>query len=262
VHTVRFTHDFWMDTTEVPQKTYNRIMDSVYADYIPVVWDPWFGYGDDYPVYIVYWGNAVLYCNARSKLEGLDTVYSYDSANAPTGELLELFGAKSDLSKNGYRLPTEAEWEYACKGGAATDFYWGKNYGPYPATAADSAEVGEYAVWRKNSFDFGDGNPGSGNHLVGSTKPNPYGLYDMAGNVTEHVHDFWNDDTLNLFLYSSGGTLVDPTGPATGKWGHVLRGGNWGSDGWNLRSCYRNPEFNQPNYSIWFVGFRTVRPIP
>jgi formylglycine-generating enzyme required for sulfatase activity len=258
VHTVQFTHDFWMDTTEVTQKMFDSIMGSVYTDYVAITWDPWFGVGDNYPVYIVYWGNAVLYCNARSKIEGLDTVYTYSEKNAPSGELVELFDAESDLSKNGYRLPTEAQWEYACKGGTATDFYWGKNYGPYPSTAADSAELGEYTVWRKNSFDFGDGQPGSGMHLVGSTKPNAYGLYDMAGNATEHIHDFWTDD----FYHDGYGTVVDPAGPATGQWGHVLRGGNWGSDGWNLRSSYRNPNFNQPNYAIWFVGFRVVLPIP
>lgn len=257
--TVQFTYDYWMDTTEVTQKMFDSAMARIYADYIPQPRDAWFGLGDRFPVYQVYWGNAALYCNALSKLEGLDTVYIYDSLNAPSGELLEMFGEKSDVTKNGYRLPTDAEWEYACRGGTATDYYWGKNYGQYPATAADTAEVNQYAVWWGNSFRLGDGNPGSGNHTVGSTTPNKYGLYEMAGNVTELCHDYWTDDFRTLGAY---GTVTDPTGPATGTWrGHIYRGANWGSNARSLRSSYRNPYFDQPDYTIWFVGFRVVRPI-
>lgn len=260
VSTVQFTYDYWIDTTEVTQKVYDSIMKRVYADYFsPGNWDPWFGLGDSFPVYDVYWGNAALFCNARSKLEGLDTVYIYDSLNAPPGDLVELFGEKSDVSKNGYRLPTEAEWEYAYRGGSTADFFWGKNYGPYPATEADSAELAGYSVWWGNSFKFGDGNPGSGNHTAGSTKPNAYGVYEMAGNVTEFCQDFWTDD---FRRGNDWGIIVDPTGPATGSWrGHVFRGANWGSNARSLRTVYRRPGFDQPNYTIFFVGFRVARPI-
>jgi formylglycine-generating enzyme required for sulfatase activity len=252
VHTVSFTTDFWMDTTEVTQQEYNATMKSGYADYTTSMnWDVLYGKGERYPAYYLYWGNAVLYCNARSKNEKLDTVYRYSGINAPTGELCELFDVSADLSKNGYRLPTEAEWEYACRGGAATDFYWGKNYGPYPATAADTAEILSYAIWRLNSWDFGEGTAGFGAHQVATTKPNAYGLYDMPGNVSEHIHDFESRE------YSYG-AAVDPAGPATGEI-HLLRGGNWGNDAVNLRSASRNMSF--ANYPFFFVGFRTVRPV-
>lgn len=260
VNTVQFTYDFWMDTTEVTQGIFDSIMTHAYPDYAsPPNWDPWFGLGDRYPVYDIYWGNAALFCNARSKLEGLDTVYSYDSLNAPPGELLELFGEKTDLTKNGYRMATDAEWEYAYKAGTATDFFWGKNYGPYPATVQDSAEVHEYAVWWGNSFRFGDGNPGSGNHLAGSTKPNAYGIHEMAGNVTEFCNDHWSE---NFDRGGTWGMVTDPTGPAEGSWrGHVFRGANWGSNARSLRATYRTPGFDQPDYTIFFVGFRTVKPV-
>jgi formylglycine-generating enzyme required for sulfatase activity len=255
VHTVEFTYDFWMDTTEVTQHQYDTVMKSGYTDYVTLLsWDDRWGVGDRYPAYYLYWGNAVLYCNARSKLEGLDTVYSYSDPSAPSGELVEFSTVSSDLSKNGYRLPTEAEWEYACRAGTATDYYWGKNYGPYPATPADTAEVKEYAVWQANSWDLGEGTAGYGNHQVAVTKPNAYGLFDMAGNTTEHCHDYWSDN------YGFG-TVIDPSGPATSDFGHILRGGNWGLGADALRATNRNGNFNPPNYPFFHVGFRTVKPV-
>jgi formylglycine-generating enzyme required for sulfatase activity len=255
VHTVRFTYDFWMDTTEVTQKQFDTVMQQVYDDYsTPLDWDARYGLGDRFPAYYLYWGNAVLYCNACSKIEGLDTIYSYSGKSAPSGEVCELFDLEFDLSKNGYRLPTEAEWEYACKAGTSTNFYWGKNYNPYPANAADSAEITEKLVWYVNAEAMGEDNPGYGNHEVASKTPNAYGLYDMAGNATEFCHDYWVDS----YEY---GTAVDPSGPETGDLGHCLRGGNWGFGVEQLRSANRYPLFEPPNYPFFYVGFRIVKPI-
>lgn len=255
VHTVQFTYDFWIDTTEVTQQQFDTVMKQVYDDYsTPLSWDTRYGLGDRYPAYFLLWGNGVLYCNARSKIEGLDTVYSYSMTSAPSGEQLELYDLEFDLSKNGYRLPTEAEWEYACKAGTSTSFYWGKNYDPYPANAADSTEITQKVVWYANGEAMGEDNPGYGNHEVASKAPNAYGLYDMAGNASEHCHDYWVDN----YEY---GTAVDPAGPETGDLGHCLRGGNWGLGVKELRSANRYPLFDPPNYPFFYVCYRTVKPI-
>lgn len=247
VHTVSFTYDLWMDTVEVTQADYDTLMKSTYPDYGNPVWMEPYGVGDSCPTYSILWGDAALYCNARSKRDGYDTVYSYDSIAGEPGYMAELHGLGIDLSKNGYRLPTEAEWEYACRAGTTTDYYWGKNHGPYPATAADSTEIGTYAVWTVNSWDLVTSDD-FGMFPVGSKTPNAYGLYDMSGNVYEWCND-WDD------LYNWG-SMVDPTGPATGQF-NVLRGGSWGNNASYIRSA--NRYFFGPDYMYYFIGFRAAR---
>jgi len=249
VHTVSFTYNFWMDSTEVTQADYDQLMSSTYSGYYTPTWNSTYGAGDDYPVYSVYWDDAALYCNARSKRDGLDTVYSYTSITGTPGSLSQLVNIAADLSKNGYRLPTEAEWEYACRAGTSTDFYWGKDYNPYPSTAADTTEINNFAVWETNSFQFGTGNLNYGTHQVGAKEPNAYGLYDMSGNVYEWCHD-WYDSY-------AGETQTDPSGPENGTW-HAVRGGSWGNYPQYLRTANRT--FSVPAYLYYFLGFRVVLP--
>ena len=151
-----------------------------------------------------------------------------------------------------YRLPTEAEWEYACRAGTTTPYSFG----------ADVKKLGEYAVYKGNS----DG----AYKKVGTKKPNPFGLYDMHGNVME-----WTQDQYIADYYASvaKGTVKEPFAPTTELYPNAVRGGSWDDDLEVLRSAARTPSApawkildpQSPKSDWWltsasFVGFRIVRP--
>jgi len=249
VHTVNFTYNFWIDSTEVTQKQYDDVMSQSYQNYLKPEWHDPYGYGDNYPCYTIYWEDAVLYCNALSIQNGYDTVYTYSSITGSPGRFCQLNDLSSDLSKNGYRLPTEAEWEFACRAGSVTDFFWNKNMESYPETSQDSSEVSSHTVWYANSWDYGADDNRFGTHQVASNNPNAFGLFDMSGNVYEWCHDWYG-------AYQAG-SATDPSGPISGDW-HIVRGGSWGNHSNFLTSANRT--FNVPAYQYYFLGFRTVIP--
>jgi formylglycine-generating enzyme required for sulfatase activity len=256
VHTVRFNHDFWMDTSEVTQRDYDSLMKATYPDFKGnyAEWNTQFGKGDAYPAYSVYWDDAALYCNARSKRDNLDTVYLYTAMEGIAGKMCFLFNVSIDTSKNGYRLPTEAQWEYACKAGGDYDYYWGKDYGPYPAAPEDSSEMSRYAVWSGNAWDLD-----LKANKVCQKKPNAYGLYDMSGNVNE-----WCTDYFESYTY---GSQLDPalvTGDHLGAPEYMTaKGGSYGSATCYLRSASRLWYQDAFAMGYWykFMGIRVVRPI-
>ena len=203
-HTVTLTRDFYLQTTEVTQAQYAEVMDDKPA---------LFGGCPTCPVERVKWHEAIAYCNALSEKEGF--MPCYEISDEAVDEVTFL-----GLDCEGYRLPLEAEWEYAARAGTESDWVCGD----------DGSCVDGLAWYKENSA--------SKTHEVGSLPPNAWGLYDMMGNVYEWVWD-WH----SLEWYAESATQ-DPAGPDEG-FHHAYRGGSWSSNAEALRSPDRS--INLPN---------------
>lgn len=226
-HTVTIG-DFYMSQYEVTQAEYAEVMDDHPSSFS----------GDNLPVENISWLDAVYYCNARSEAEGLTPSYSIEGQTVTW-----------DRSANGYRLPTEAEWEYACRAGTLTPFNTETSisaeeanyYGHYPYEIEGNyftqenltTKPGEY---RQTTVE------------VDSFSPNAWGLYNMHGNVGEWVWDYYG-------AYDTE-PQTDPTGAQTGSL-RVYRGGGWNDFAKNMCSAYRaTMAEDQGSFNI---GIRLVR---
>ncbi|HUT33754.1 MAG TPA: formylglycine-generating enzyme family protein [Planctomycetota bacterium] len=213
-----FVGPFYIDTHEVTQEAYERLMGKN-----PSLWkDP------KNPVEQIRWSQAAAYCNARSRRDGLAPAYDEQSWAC-------------DFTASGYRLPTEAEWEFACRAGTTTTYFFGN----------DRAKLGDYAWFRDNCMRTPQ--------AVGQKRINPWGLHDLYGNVWEWCHDFYAED------YYRKSPERDPRGPAKGNT-RVIRGGAWSSKASQCRSSYRDQEYPQFTDVCFaadrngLIGFRCVRP--
>ncbi|MCC6899124.1 MAG: SUMF1/EgtB/PvdO family nonheme iron enzyme [Polyangiaceae bacterium] len=205
-HEVRITRAFYLKTTEVTQGEWQAVMGSNPSHFSSC--------GDTCPVENITWWDAIAFVNKLSDREGLTRCYGDG-------------GSFVGLSCNGYRLPTEAEWEYAARAGTT-----GARYGSREAVA-----------W------FED-NSGGKTRPVGGKQANAWGLYDMLGNVWEWVHD-WKG------AYDSSAT--DPTGPSSGDY-RVVRGGSWDFYAWNVRAADRYD--GEPGLRVFSFGLRPARSVP
>ena len=219
---------FYIDPLETVQSDYERLMGS----------DPSAFDGSDLPVDSISWVDAVQYANARSKAAGLEPVYTVSD-----GEV------SWDRSANGYRLPTEAEWEYACRAGTETPFNT-----EHSLSAEEANFYGHYPYEiEENYFDNEvlEARPGEYRQTtvkVGSFAPNSWGLYDCHGNVNEWCWDYYGE-------YGAA-AAADPTGPEAGT-RHIYRGGGWNDFAKNMRSAYRAA--GQADLKSSNIGVRLVR---
>jgi formylglycine-generating enzyme required for sulfatase activity len=200
-HSVTITKPFWLGVHQVTQGQWQQVMGTT----------PWKGKdrtieGPDVAASYISWDDAVAFCQKLSQNEG-----------------------------KRYRLPTEAEWEYACRAGTTTKYSFGD----------DEKQLGESAWFDGNAFVKDEKYA----HRVGQKKPNAFGLYDMHGNVLEWCADWYEGG------YYKSSAAADPQGPSSGSF-RVLRGGSWNFVPFNLRSSYRY--YRTPGPRSSFTGCRVV----
>jgi len=239
VHEVTITKPFYIGECEVTQAEYEKYC--TYGENKP---SSSYGDGDNYPAYYVSWYDALVYCNKRSIAEGLNPCYSIsnltdpeDWGDVPTSSDGTWNLVECNWNANGYRLPKEAEWEYAARAGDNT-----VDSLTYSGTS-NVDELGDYA-WYYNSAN-------DNTHEVGTKEANAFCLYDMSGNVWEWC---WNWFTDSYDTTTEGGS--DPTGTSDGS-DRVLRGGGWGDISGGCAVSYRNG--NNPSTRNPYIGFRVVR---
>ncbi|WP_309972443.1 formylglycine-generating enzyme family protein [Variovorax guangxiensis] len=253
VHRVRITRSFWMGQHEVTVGQFRRFVEA--SGYVPEsVADRTGGYGwnADYDPATTKRGDA---------FEGRDPRYSWRNpgftqsddhpvVNVTWNDAQALAAWLSKTEGRRYRLPTEAEWEYACRAGTRSRYSSGEE----PRSLLSAANVFDansaryWPRWQPMAVDGDDGYAFTA--PVGSFAPNPWGLYDMHGNAWEWVAD-WHGDK-----YYAQSPLDDPQGPVEGEV-RVRRGGSWHTWAFYARAAYRN--WNAPDTRYTLVGIRLVR---
>jgi len=236
---------------QVTQEQYQAVMGSLPTS-LP---SSSYGVGNNYPVYYVSWYDALVFCNKLSDIEGLTPAYSILTTGGeattnpdewgivPTSSDTRWNAATIVSGSTGYRLPTEAQWEYACRAGTTGPFSTGDNI-----TTDQANYNGNYPY---------NGNPAGvyrqSTTPVGTFAANAWGLHDMHGNVWEWCWDWYNAS----YYTDPAAAGPDPAGAVSGTY-RVRRGGDWSNRGQYLRSAYR--DYYNPSGRGNYIGFRLARP--
>lgn len=245
-HTV-FVSEFYMGKHEVTKSQWDEVKSWAISKGYEFSVDSGNGKAHNHPVYGIRWNDAVKWCNARSEKEGLTPVYRDGSKIHKTG----ISGIPSDVLwyANGYRLPTEAEWEKAARGGlSGKRFPWGSDTISHLQANYKASDVWSYdSSGSVNNFHptYATGSQPY-TSPVGSFAPNDYGIYDMAGNLSE-----WCWDT-----YGYDYETTDPRGSPYGS-SRIFRGGSWAEVAWRCRVAGYNDSY--PEVTSIYVGFRVAR---
>jgi formylglycine-generating enzyme required for sulfatase activity len=265
---VTITRPFWLQATEVTQGEWASLMKTQPSAFR--------GVGATGPVDSVNWFEALAYLNAKSDAEGLPRCYELSGCRGSLGGGCRAADGTvqpycegdyrcdgvrfAGVQCRGYRLPTEAEWEYAARAGGADATYAGpmriRGKNNAPVLEAIAWYGGNSAVSYSGAYDCSGWPERSGSgaacgpHPVAEKTPNRWGLYDMLGNVFEWVQDWYGP-------YDSAAT--DPTGPSSGEF-RVFRGGSWYFGARGLRAAFRFWGAPQDRYGD--LGFRAARSIP
>lgn len=224
---IRFSYDFWMSKTEVSQGLFHEFMDGN-----PKAVDE-----PDTPIVNVNYWEAVVFCNRLSTRHGFDSVYTYKAIERSlNGGISAISGFNIDYSRNGFRLPTEAEWEFVAHGNVPQYFPWG----------SDSASAQKYAWFSENS---------NGTlHPVGEMRPTMFGLFDLAGNAKELVDGWLGEYDSTASLNPVGAVDPDKNGS------RIVKGGSFLEPLGSLNSTFRRDIYTVSSGSrSSAIGFRIAR---